>query len=339
MNSLRRITTAVGALLIVTVFGTIGYLMLGFTLIEALYQTVTTVATVGFREVRPLTTAGELFTITLIVLGVGTCLYNLTVLLEALTEGDLRDYLERRHMDKRIAAKSGHVIVCGYGRVGRAAVEQLRATGERMVIVDSDPAKLVGIGDVPYVVGDVTNDDILREAGIDRARALIAALETDADSVYVVLSARALRPDLVIVARARTADSKTKMVLAGADRAVNPQGIGGRRLASFALAPAATQFMDVVMHDEEFDYRIQQVDVRVGSLLAGRTVGSLELQRTIGCLLLAIRQPGARSFTATPHPEVVIEPGSVLIAFGTQEQLTRLSAAGGVPDAHPTRAS
>lgn len=139
MNSLRRITTAVGALLIVTVFGTIGYLMLGFTLIEALYQTVTTVATVGFREVRPLTTAGELFTITLIVLGVGTCLYNLTVLLEALTEGDLRDYLERRHMDKRIAAKSGHVIVCGYGRVGRAAVEQLRATGERMVIVAATP--------------------------------------------------------------------------------------------------------------------------------------------------------------------------------------------------------
>lgn len=338
MNSLRRITTALGALLVVTVFGTIGYLVLGFTPMEAVYQTVTTIATVGFREVRPLTTAGEVFTIVLIVVGVGTCLYNLTVLLGALTHGDLPSYLERRRMDQRIAAKSDHVIVCGYGRVGRAAVDQLRATGERVVIVDHDPAKLQGV-DVPYVVGDVTTDDVLKEAGIERARALVAALETDADSVYVVLSARALRPDLVIVARARTDDSKTKMVLAGADRAVNPQRIGGRRLASFALAPAATQFMDVVMHDEEFEYRIQQVDVRPGSLLAGRTVGSLDLQHTIGCLLLAIRHPGAPSFTATPGPDVLVAPGSVLIAFGSQEQLSRLAAAGGVADASPTRAS
>lgn len=338
MNSLRRIITALGALLFVTVFGTIGYLALGFSPMEALYQTVTTIATVGFREVRPLTTAGEIFTIVLIVIGVGTCLYNLSVLLEALTEGDLRTYLERRRMDKRIAAKTGHVIVCGYGRVGRASVEQLLATGQRVVIVDSNPAKLTGVA-VPHVVGDVTNDEILREAGIDRARALIACLETDADTVYVVLSARALRPDLIIVARARTADSKTKMVLAGADRAVNPQMIGGRRLASFALAPAATQFMDVVMHDEEFDYRIQQVDVRPGSSLAGRTVGELDLQRHIGCLLLAVRLPEARSFTATPGPHVTLAEGSVLIAFGNQEQLTRLAAAGGVAHANPTRAS
>ena len=337
MNSLRRISTALGALVVVTAFGMLGYLVLGFSPMEALYQTVTTIATVGFREVRPLTTAGEAFTIVLIVVGVGTCLYNLTVLLEALTHGDLPSYLERRRMDQRIAAKTGHVIVCGYGRVGRAAVEQLRATGERVVVVDQDPSKLVDV-DIPYLVGDVTTDDVLKEAGIERARALIAALETDADSVYVVLSARALRPDLIIVARARTADAKTKMVLAGADRAVNPQRIGGRRLASFALAPAATQFMDVVMHDEEFEYRIQQVDVRPGSVVAGRTVGSLDLPRTVGCLLLAIRHPGAPSFTATPGPEVRIDPGSVLIAFGTQEQLAMLASAGGVTDANPTRA-
>lgn len=338
MNSIRRIVTALGALLLVTVFGTVGYLFLGFTLMEAVYQTVTTIATVGFREVRHLTTAGEIFTIFLIVVGVGTCLYNLTVLFEALTEGDLRTYLERRRMDKRIAAKAGHVIVCGYGRVGRAAVEQLVATGQRVVVVDNDPTKLEGV-ELPHVVGDVTNDGVLREAGIERARALIAALETDADSVYVVLSARALRPDLIIVARGRTADSKTKMVLAGADRAVNPQRIGGRRLASFALAPAATQFMDVVMHDEEFEYRIQQVDIRAESVLAGHTIGSVNLQRTVGCLLLAIRLPGAPNFTPTPGSDIVIEAGSVLIAFGNQEQLALLTAAGGHPGGQATRAS
>jgi voltage-gated potassium channel len=330
VESVRRIKTALIALAVVTVFGTVGYLLLGLTLLEALYQTVTTVATVGFREVRPLSPAGQVFTMVLIILGVGTVLYSLSVILEAVTEGHLREYLERRHMDKVIEAMTGHVIICGYGRVGRAAAEFLAAGGHEVVVVDSDATRLaqLGPGLTYHLCGDVTDDAVLRNAGIERARALIAALDTDADTVYVTLSARAIRPDLVIIARARTTDSKTKMMLAGASRAINPQRIGGRRMAGFALQPEVAEFLDVVMHDEDLDFRIEQIRVREGSSLVGRSLGELALQERTGALLLAIRRGVGEPFEPHPPADVVVPPGAVLIALGTQGELDELTGLG-----------
>ncbi len=329
MESLRRITTALIALVAVTVIGTVGYLVLGFTFLEALYQTVTTVATVGFREVRPLTSAGQVFTIVLIVLGVGTVLYNLGVILEAVTEGHLRDHLERRHMDRSIAALEGHVIICGHGRVGRSAADYLVATGHEVVVVDNDHERLERLGPgFLHLRGDVTDDAVLRAAGIDKARAVIAALDTDADTVYVTLSARAMRPDLVIIARARTTESKAKLLLAGASRAINPQRIGGRRMAAFALQPDVAEFLDVVMHDEDLDFRIQEVHVEQGSALDGQSVGELALQERTGALLLAIRRGTGQPFEPNPSHDLVVPPGSVLIALGTQAELDALAGLG-----------
>jgi voltage-gated potassium channel len=329
MESLRRIEKALLALAAVTIFGTVGYLFLGFTLLEALYQTVTTVATVGFREVHPLTSAGQIFTIVLIVLGVGAVLYNLGVIFEALTEGHLREHLERRRMDRSISAMHGHVIVCGYGRVGRAAAEFLTGTGLQVVVVDSEPERLEQLGPgLTYLRGDVTDDAVLRAAGIERARALIATLDTDADTVYVTLSARAIRPDLVIVARARTADSKAKMVLAGANRAINPQRIGGRRMAVFALQPDVAEFLDVVMHDEDLDFRIVQVHVGESSALVGQTVGELRLRERTGALLLALRRGAGQPFEPHPAEDQVVPADSVLIALGTQTELDALAELG-----------
>ena len=329
MESLRRITTALIGLVAVTILGTVGYLVLGFTFLEALYQTVTTVATVGFREVRPLTPAGQIFTIVLIFLGVGTVLYNLSVILEAVTEGHLREHLRRRHMDKVIAAMQGHVIICGYGRVGRSAADYLVASGHDVVVVDNDPARLeqVPVG-FTHLCGDVTDDAVLHDAGIDRARALIAALDTDADTVYVTLSARAMRPELVIIARARTTASKAKLVLAGASRAVNPQRIGGRRMAVFALQPDVAEFLDVVMHDEDIDFRIQQVHVESGSSLEGRSVAELALRERTGALLLAIRRSSGQRFEPNPPAELVVPSGAVLIALGTQAELDEVAHLG-----------
>ncbi|WP_341924331.1 NAD-binding protein [Nocardioides psychrotolerans] len=322
---MRRIAVALGALLAVTVFGTVGYVLLGFTFMEALYQTVTTVATVGFREVRPFTTAGQVFTIVLIALGVGTVLYNLGVLMEAVTEGHLRDELERRRMNARIAALRGHVIVCGHGRVGRAAADFLVAGGHRVVVVDSDPARLGGLGpQVEHVLGDVTDDDVLRAAGIASATAVIVALETDADTVYVTLSARAMRPDVTIVSRARTTGSTGKLELAGATRAVNPQRIGGRRLAVFALQPDVAEFLDVVMHDEDLDWRIEQVEAGPG--IAGRTLAGLEIQQRTGALLLAIRRTARAQLEANPPGDLEVPEGAVLIALGTPSELAALAA-------------
>jgi len=329
MGGLRRINRAVLALAVVTLLGTVGYLLLGFTPLEAMYQTVTTVATVGFREVKPLTPAGMVFTMVLIVVGVGTVLYNLGVILEAVTEGHLRQFLERRRMDQRIAAMRGHVIICGHGRVGRSAREYLVANGYDVVVVDKDPQRVEGLEtDVAHIVGDVTDDAVLREAGIEHARALVAALETDADTVYLTLSARAMCPDLTIVARARTTDSKNKLVLAGATRAVNPQRIGGRRMAVFALQPDVAEFLEVVMHDEDVDFRIEQVPVHPGSALAGRTVGELGVRERTGALLLALRRAADQPLEPNPAPGTPVPPGAVLIALGTQSELDALVVLG-----------
>lgn len=331
MEHVRRIRKALVALATVISLGTIGYLVLGFSLLEAIYQTVTTVATVGFREVNPLTPAGQAFTILLILAGVGTVLYNLGVILEAVTEGHLRTYLEGRRMDGRIAALSGHVIVCGFGRVGRAAADFLTANGHHVVVVDHDVARLESAA-VDHVCGDVTDDAVLRRAGIERARALIAALDTDADTVYATLSARALRPDLVIIARARTTDSKTKLVLAGATRAINPQRIGGRRMAAFALQPEVAEFLDIVMHDEDLDFRIEEVHVATGSSLAGQPLGGLALRERTGALLLAVRRGDGHPFEPHPADDLVLPGGSVLIALGRADELAQLAAlARGVP--------
>ncbi|WP_395690914.1 potassium channel family protein [Nocardioides sp.] len=324
MEPLHRIRTALLALLAVTVFGTVGYLLLGFTLMEAAYQTVTTVSTVGFREVRPLSPAAEVFTMGLIVVGVGTVLYNLGVVLEAVTEGHLRHNLEERRMTKDIAALRGHVIICGYGRVGRTASDFLRSTGEQVVVVDTDPARFTELDPtVARLVGDVTRDEVLLAAGLAHARAVVVCLESDADTVYCTLSARALRPDVVIVARARTAGSKTKLELAGANRAVNPQRLGGRRLAAFALQPDVAEFLDVVMHEDTLDWRIQQVPVAAGSELVGATVWQCRVRT--GALPLAVRRAPRAPLEANPDGTVVLPAGSVLVVLGTQEELATLS--------------
>ncbi len=229
MSPLLRIGRALGAFGFVVVAGTLGYVVLGFGILDALYQTVTTISTVGFREVHPFDAVGQWFTILLILAGAGTALYTFGVILEALIEGHLRQHMERRRMDRHISRMTGHAIICGFGRVGRAGVQYLATLGMPVVVVDRDPQRLADL-DVPTVVGDVTDDQVLEAAGIGRAHALITALDTDADNVYVTLSSRALRPDLIIIARARNDGSTSKLIRAGANRVVNPQLIGGRRM-------------------------------------------------------------------------------------------------------------
>jgi voltage-gated potassium channel len=330
LAGLWRIRVALVGLVVVLGLGTLGYILLPVTAdgstfdpLEALYQTVTTVATVGFREVHPLSDAGQIFTMVLIILGAGTVLYNLGLLVEAFTEGHLRQHMERRRMDQHIDGLSGHVIICGFGRVGRSAADQLIATGHDVVVIDRDATRLAE-DTIPYLIGEATNNQLLVAAGIGRARALVASLDSDAETVYLTLSARALAPDLVIVARARTADSKEKLVLAGATRAVNPQMIGGRRLAAFALQPDVAEFLDVVMHDDELDFRIQQVAIGVGSPFVGRTLKDLDIRHQTGVQLLALRPAHHAGFTFSSPPDSVVHAGCVLIGFGTLEGIETL---------------
>jgi voltage-gated potassium channel len=309
----------------VFIIGTVGYIVLGFSVLDAAYQTVTTVATVGFREVEPLDEVGKVFTIILILVGVGTALYTFSVVLETLFEGHLRELFGRRRMERQIESLSGHVIVCGWGRVGRAIGYELTAAESQLVIVDRDPERVAEVA-IPTVLGDATEDRVLEAAGLSRARALVAALDSDAGNLFVTVSARSLRPDLFIVARARVEESEEKLRRAGADRVVNPQSIGGARIAAFVLQPHVTEFLDIVMHDRALQFRLEEVVVPKESSIAGQSIRDSHLRDRTGALVLALRDPDG-TFNTNPSPDTTIRAGHVLIAIGTADELTALERA------------
>ena len=319
-NPFRKVRNGLIALAIVLAAGTLGYVVLGYSLLSSLYQTVVTVSTVGFGT--PHGDSGKIFTIVLIFLGVGTALYTFTAVLEVLIEGHMRDLVRRRQMERDITRMSGHVIVCGWGRVGREVGRFLEAAGRKIVVVDRDGDRLAGLN-VPTVIGDVTDDKTLLEAGIERAATLVAALDTDADNLYLTVASRGLHPDLQIIARARNEDSETKLLRAGADRVVNPQRLGGDRMASFVTQPHVVDFVDVVMHDGSLEFRHSELPVSGSSPLAGSSIRSAQLRDRTGALVLAIRRPDG-SFLTNPTPETSITPGDVLISVGTADQLFAL---------------
>jgi voltage-gated potassium channel len=319
----RRVRLGLGALTLVVVGGTVGYVVLGFSFLDALYQTVETISTVGFNTQHPLHTAGKLFTMALILVGVGTALYTFTAVLELLIEGHMRSLVRRRRMERNIGRMSGHVIICGWGRVGREVARFLSATGQQVVVIDRDPDRL---SEMPYpsVNGDVTDDEALVRAGIERATTLIAALDTDADNLYVTVASRSMRPDLQIIARARQESSEPKLIRAGADRVVNPQQLGGDRMAAFVTQPHVVDFLDVVMHDGTLEFRLEEVEISPDSRLGGKTLASAHLRDRTGALVLAIRRPDG-SFVPNPSPDLVIQAGDVLIGVGTAAQLHNLA--------------
>jgi voltage-gated potassium channel len=319
----QRVRISSGVLGLVTVGGTIAYMINGLPPLDALYQTVTTISTVGFREYGDADAAFQITTLVVILLGVGTALYTLGVLLETLVEGRLTDRLGLRRTTRRIAGMQGHVIVCGWGRVGRTIAAHLQGAAADVVVIDSDPAR-VAMVDGPTVEGDATDDDVLRAAGIERAGTLIAALSTDADNLYVTLSARALRPELFIVARARLDASEPKLTQAGANRVVNPQKIGGARMAALATHPAIADFLDVVMHDGSLEFRLGEVPLPARSSLVGRTLRNTQIRERTGALVLAVRDSDG-TFLTNPSPEVVLCADQLLIAIGTEQQLKALA--------------
>ncbi|MFN8019578.1 MAG: NAD-binding protein [Acidimicrobiales bacterium] len=329
MSHWRRLGGAFALLAGVVVVGTVGYVILGFSYLDALYQTVTTVATVGFREVEPLDRAGKVFTIVLILVGVGAALYAFSVLIETLIEGRLQELLGRRRMERTITALSDHVIVCGWGRVGRAIAAEVAQSGRGLVVIDHDEARLADCPH-PSILGDATEDATLHQAQIERASSLVAAVDQDAANSFITLSARSLRPDLFIVARARSVDSEEKLRRAGADRVVNPQHIGGSRMAAFVLRPHVAEFLDVVMHEQNLELCLEELPVLPGSPLAGATIADSHLRSRTGALVLALRNCDG-TFASNPPPETAFEAGQVVIAIGTEPELAalgRLTAGG-----------
>lgn len=321
-NPFRRVRIGLAALALIMVAGTVGYLLLGFGLLDAVFQTVDTVGTLGFGTRRPFGDATKIFTIILILVGVGTALYAFSSVLELLIEGHMREALRRRRMERDISRMSGHVVVCGWGRVGREVTSFLDTAGRKVVVVDRDSGRLEEVP-YPWVLGDVTDDETLLAAGVPRAGTLVAALNTDADNLFVTVASKSMSPKLQVIARARSDTSEPKLLRAGADRVVNPQRLGADRMAAFVTQPHVVDFIDVVMHDGSLEFRLEEITVTPSSELRGKTLWSAHLHDRTGALVLAIRRQDG-TFVTNPSPGIEMESGDVLISVGTADQLAAL---------------
>lgn len=309
-------------LTVVLGYGTCGYVVIEhFSGLDALFMTVITITTVGFEEVHPLDSAGQVFTITLIVFGVAGFLYTFGIIVEQLSSGQLRSYRRDRRMNAQLQALRDHVIVCGYGRTGTQVVKEVEQAGRRYVVIEMNPAPLEDVrrDDRLCVVGDAANDEILHLAGIDRARALVSAVDSDERNVYIVLTARSLKPGLYIVARSSYPDSIAKLHRAGADRVVSPYTTSGRRMAALALQPAVVDVLDSVF-TEGGAMTVEELVVPAGA--AEHTAA--ELKRS-GASLLAVRTVGG-TLSVGPGDTQRFGPGDLIVAMGTPAQLADLGS-------------
>src|ERR687897_316658 len=323
----RRIESALLALAIITLGGVLGYMVFeGWSFADAVYMTVITLTTVGYREVHPLDATGQLWTMALLITGVGTLFYAAVSSVELVVEGTIRGYFGRRRMEAAIRKLNGHYILCGYDRVGRQVAAEFALDDVPFVIIEQEPETVEECVEKGYLVllGEASDDDVLKEAGLRRARGLVAAVDSDADNVFVVLSARKLNPELHIVARASSDESATKLEIAGADRTLSPYAVGGRRLASLATQPLVVDFLDIVTRGEEgIEFRLEEFSVPEDSFIADHTIGELRIGERTGAMILAVRSEEGR-FDTTPSADDRIRAGDTLIVLGTREQVTRL---------------
>jgi len=320
-----RFRIGVAFLGLVLIGGTVGYTLLGLEPFDAVYQTVITVSTVGYREIGEVDRQYEAFTIFLILFGTGTVLYTLGVLLETLFEGQLDDQFRRQRMQRKIDELTDHVIVCGYGQVGRSIVAEMHRAGKAVVIVDRQELDVGELPDGVFIVaGEATEDEVLKEAGLQRASTLVVALDSDADTLFVALTARTGNDALFIVARANGGGVVDKLERVGVDRVVNPHEIGGSRMAAMVLQPEVTDFLDVVMHDRELEVRMAEIEATLQTGYVGKTVIELLTPNQPSTTLVAVRRHGR--FITNPPGDLEIEIGDMLIVLGTDDHIRAMTA-------------
>ncbi len=327
MTPEARLRIGLVAFAAVVFTGFVGYQLIeGFSALDALYMTVITVTTVGFGEIRPLGAVGRMFTIGLIAAGVTAVGFMVTGGAEFVLEGHLRRIIERRRMDRSISHLDGHVIICGLGRVGRRLADELRADGVPFVIVDNDDARLEEAVEhrYPYVDGDATEESALTEAGVERARALVACVNSDADNVLITLTAKGMRPDLVVIGRAKVEENEAKFKRAGADRVIAPTTIGGRRIAQLLTRPVVADFLEQVGGSSGLEYSFEEIAIRHSSPLVGVKLRDTQIRERWGCTVLAIRHADNTSLDTHPDPDAQLSAGEVLVVIGSVPELAAM---------------
>ena len=325
-RTLDRFLPMVAGLVVLPAIGVAGYHWIeGWPLLDALYMTVITLSTVGFGEIHPLSPTGRVFTMGLIVSGGLFAAYALSNLAHYFFGGEWRAHWENKRRLRMLNQLSNHVIVCGYGRVGRNVVAELKAEGLPFVVIDLSADKIARVEEEGHlaVQGDAAHESKLKEAGIARARGLVAAAKSDAENVFIVLTARSLRPDLSIVARADVEESEPKLLRAGANRVILPYHITGRRLVTMLVRPHVADFLDEVSHTSGLELLLEQVQVAPNSPLAGQTLAEVQTRHQLDLTLLACKHADGH-WNTRPRGSTVLEPSSQLIALGTLEQLQKL---------------
>ncbi|RMH71245.1 MAG: potassium channel protein [Gemmatimonadetes bacterium] len=330
-----RVAIAFIAIIVVTGFGTLGYIWIeGWSVLEALYMTVITLSTVGFGEIHHLSPTGRLFTVFLITIGFGVAGYFAGTFASFIVEGELKMVLRGQQMDRLIAKLNHHIIVCGYGRTGGEAVEELLRVRVDFVVIEQDAEKMEHLPEsIPRIIGNATEDKVLVHAGIERAKGLITTLHNDADNVFVTLTARGLNPDLKIVSRAAEESSEPKLIRAGADKVILPASIGGRRMASVLLRPDVVDFLDVIMHGEDIALRIEQVTIPADSTMIGKSIIECRIREQTGAMIIGIRPHGERVQISPPVMRP-LKPLDTLIVLGQEDTIDRLKqlvAVNGIP--------
>jgi voltage-gated potassium channel len=322
----QGLTMAVALLVTIILGGTVGYMVIeGWGAWDAFYMTVITVTTVGYKEVHDLSGIGQAFTVVLLLGGVGAALYTFTLLATAVVEGGLPSRFQRRRHARMLDTVKDHFIICGYGRIGSIVARQFQRQHVPVVVVERDPERMQAALDAGAlaVEADASREDVLKRVGIDRARGLIAAVGTDAENVYAVLSARVLRPDLFIVGRAESEDATIKLKRAGANRVISPYQIGAVQMAQTALRPAVVDFVELATSSENMDLAMEEITITAKSKLAETTLVEADIRQRFGIIVVAIQRRDL-GMEFNPNPDMPIRSGDTLVVLGRPDSLRQL---------------
>ncbi|MDY6799939.1 MAG: NAD-binding protein [Bacteroidota bacterium] len=327
-ENFKSVYFAIILLVLIIITGTVGYIIIeDFTFIEAFFMTIITISTVGFREVKPLSELGQLFTIFLIIFSIGIFAYAVTTLTRYIVDGVFRNYLKDNKVKTKIEKLKKHVIVVGYGRNGRQAIEELKRHKFPIVVVDGNESIIQEIrekAELLYIEGDATEDETLMNAKISTAKALITALPNDADNLFVVLTARALNPDITIISRASNFNSDKKLRSAGATNVIMPDKIGGQRMAKLVAQPDVIDFVEFVMLRESEGVHIEEIHCKgMVSSFTEKSIGEWTIRSTTGANIIGIKTAD-NQYVVNPTPEQKITENDQIFVLGNPDQITKL---------------
>ncbi len=324
----RRIGRVLLAFGGVVAAGTLGYMVLeGWPVLDAVYMTVITIGSVGYGEVHPLSPNGRIFTIGLIVAGLGVMGYGLSTVTAFLVEGELTDALRKRRMERKIAALKDHVILVGGGETGKHIVEEFSKTATPFVLIERDAARVASLerlGSILYMLGDATDSAVLEQARIGEARGLITTIPSDKDNLFVILCARELNPTLRIISRLTDEQSRSKFIRAGADVVVSENLIGGLRMASEMLRPHVVSFLDAMLRETGSVVRVEEIQIPAESPWVGRTLAETQIRERLGVIIFGLREAASGRYLFNPNPAARLSAGDVLIGCADRDQLTTL---------------